>query len=124
MKHQKNCDVNSNIGIPKIQKDESYCTCGITISSINPLVEKLVDWNPPIKEDRSEIEKLYANAIMNVIRFEIKSFVNNLSLELDENIKAAAQNVLEHENPRNKGYYDGLGAGYKDIKEKLKYVKN
>jgi hypothetical protein len=28
MPHQKNCDTKSNQGIPKAQKDESYCTCG------------------------------------------------------------------------------------------------
>jgi len=26
--HDSGCDINSNVGIPKAQKDESYCTCG------------------------------------------------------------------------------------------------
>ena len=25
--HKPDCDINSNVGIPKSQKDESYCTC-------------------------------------------------------------------------------------------------
>lgn len=27
-KHKEDCDMLSNLGIPKAQKDESYCTCG------------------------------------------------------------------------------------------------
>lgn len=119
MKHLKDCDINSNVGIPKVQKDESYCTCGITISSINPLVEKLVDWNPPTKEDRREIEKLYANAIMKVIRFEVRSFINNLNLELDENIEASSVNARDSKKATNREYYNGLNAVYKEIKRKL-----
>lgn len=25
--HKKDCDMLSNVGIPKSQKDETYCTC-------------------------------------------------------------------------------------------------
>ena len=27
MKHTKDCNINSNVGIPKVQKDEIYCDC-------------------------------------------------------------------------------------------------
>ena len=30
IKHDSDCDINSNVGMPKSQKDESYCTCGKT----------------------------------------------------------------------------------------------
>ena len=38
--HKKDCDMYSNVGIPKAQKDESYCTCGVTT---NPPTETVSD---------------------------------------------------------------------------------
>ena len=47
------------------------------VSSIHPLVEMLLDWNPPPKEDKKEMEKLYYNAILKVISSEFSSHLKD-----------------------------------------------
>ncbi len=79
MKHQKDCGINSNVGIPKIQKDESYCTCNFT-----PTVDSSVEESQISKlQVQFNLSSAYAFALYKMIQKDRQSLITRIKGEVE-----------------------------------------
>lgn len=91
MKHQKDCGINSNVGIPKIQKDESYCTCNFT-----PTVDSSVEESQISKlQVQFNLSSAYAFALYKMIQKDRQSLITRIKGEVENSKRFYIQKSIE-----------------------------